>query len=361
MKGLFKHRFSNESQENDDSLLELWSYPNEPDRRVEVDACAQTPDKHGQVLCWRRRSRCNNPNCQDPVTGLPHQFSGDERGLLNCPLCKKDRHCRKKVTPPNRGCCKHGGKSPTGYDHPRTKTGKYSKYIQNDSLRADYEEMLSNPALLSIEEHIALLYAQIKEVTKSFDGGISRELLKQMKANRDAYKKEIKRKEPDALLLRRLDHDLNGMIADGAKQHHVRGEWGGLVDRFARLVGQRDAHVQNERMMITSDRAWLMLSDIQETFNVCVAMNAEVNDDDVVFMLSAVENYSLRMREVNALPENCQITLEQHAKNQRTDATLALKKEIYDHYQSKKKKGLAYASKRFRELAGNSVLPNAGE
>jgi len=232
MRTLFKHRFSNESQENNDLLLELWSYPTEPDRRAEVDDCAQTPDKHGQVLCWRRRSRCNNPDCQDPrtglphhYTGLPHRYSGEERELWNCPVCKKDRHCRKRVTPPNRGCCKHGGKSPTGYDHPRTKTGEYSKYIQNDSLRAAYEETLASPALLSIEEHIALLYAQVKEVTRNFDGGVSRELLKQMKTNRNAHKKEIKREEPDPLALQRLDRDLYDMTTKGAEEYHVRNEW----------------------------------------------------------------------------------------------------------------------------------------
>ncbi len=351
MSGLFKHQFSNECEENDDSLLELWSYPNEPDRRAKVDVAAQTPDKHGRVLCWRRRSRCNNPDCQDPRTGLPHRYNREERELRNCPVCKKDRHCRKRVTPPNRGCCKHGGKSPTGYDHPRTKTGEYSKHIQSQSLQADYEEMLASPALLSIDEHIALLYGLLKEIARNFDGGVSRELLKQMKKNRDAFRKEIKREEPDPLLLQRLDRDLDGMITKGAQQHHVRDEWGRLVDRFARLVEQRDAHVQNERTWITSDRAWLMLSDVQETFNTCVEMNAEVNDDDVMFVLSAAENYSLHMGEVKALPANSQVTPEQHAKNQRIDATLALKKAIHDHYQSKKKKVLAYASKRFKELA----------
>lgn len=98
-----------------------------------------------------------------------------------------------------------------------------------------------------------------------------------------------------------------------------------------------------------------MLSETQETFNVCIDMGAEVSDDDVILLLEAAGDFFESSREVKALPENSDITPEQHAQNQRIDAVLTLKENLRGHNQLKKREVLSYASQRFHQLARNSV------
>jgi hypothetical protein len=112
------------------------------------------------------------------------------------------------VALPNVGCHHHGGASLADWNLPQTKTGEHCKHIQVKSLRENFERIHASASLLSVEEHIALLQALLMETVKQFGGGMSHALLKEMKENRRQYKQEMRRRDPDPMILRELDQEL---------------------------------------------------------------------------------------------------------------------------------------------------------
>lgn len=317
--------------------LAAWSFPDDEGARQRLDGISQTPDEHGNVHCWRRRRGCSNKECRDPKTLAPHKFTKAERDLWNCPICGRDRHCRRLVRLPNRGCHQHGGKTPTGWELPQTKNGEFSKHLRLEPLRADYERLLSSEELYSINDSIALLKATLNEIVAGYGGGTSKELLKRMKQNRAAYKHQIRQQEPDPAQLRQLDRDLDQMIAEGSKAHAAREEFMTVSTKVAQLIADRDRHVQTEKMMITSDKVWVLLAHVEETFRVGAEKIVEVVDE--AFVQCQCETLGVDFSALS--PERVQ-ELKQLYRNQR---------------QKEKKKFMAYASNRFGELAESGIVP----
>lgn len=70
----------------------------------------------------------------------------------------------------NQKCRMHGGKVLVGAANPSFKHGRYSRYLPShiDEL---YQQALSNPDLLEMSDHIALLEARINDILKAMAGG----------------------------------------------------------------------------------------------------------------------------------------------------------------------------------------------
>ncbi len=317
--------------------LAFESFPDTPAERERLDAISQTPDDNGNVYCWRRRRRCSNPDCRDPETLTPHKFKEAEHALWNCPICGRDRHCRRLTSLPNRGCHQHGGATPTGWDLPQTKSGEFSKHLKLE-LRADFERMLSSESLMSLEESIAFLKMRMNEIVAEYGGGASRALLKQMKENRAEYKRQMRQDEPDPALLRQLDRDLDKMIAEGSRAYTVMHDFTTTLGHTTRAIDARDRHVQNERMMITSDKAWVLLAHTEETFRVGAEMVLEMQPGEALAFV----------KEMNGLLEACPDDGARQVTAQET---------MRAYLSTKKRALLSYASKRFTELAGSGLVP----
>jgi len=315
--------------------LDFWSFSEQPDEREHLDAISQTADDNGNVLCWRRRRGCSNSDCRDPRTQAPSKFKASDHDLWNCPICGRDRHCRALVPAPNRGCYHHGGKTPVGWDLPQTKDGEYSKHLRLEPLREEYERMLDSKKLSSLSDDIALLKARIKEIVGQYGGGASRELLQQMKKNRADYKAQMRLREPNPVLLRQLDRDLDKMIAEGSHAYQVMADYGKSVDRLMRLIDARDRHVEKARLTITADKAWVMLAHVEETFRVgAEKLVQDIGEDHVRRQceLLGVDFHTLSHERVQELIQ------------------------VYrDEQQKKRREMLAYASERFRELSQTGV------
>jgi hypothetical protein len=317
--------------------LAAWSFPNDNAARERLDAIAQTPDDNGKVLCWRRRRQCTNKECCDPNTLAPHQFTKAERDLWNCPICGRDRHCRRLVRLPNRGCYQHGGKTPNGWDLPQTKSGEHSKHLRLGPMRADYERLLASDQLHSVDDSIALLKAHLNEIVAQYGDGISRKFLKEMEQNRAEYKKQLRLQKPDPVELRRLDQDLDAMIAEGSRAYAISKDFRDTAHRISKLIADHDRHVQMERSIITADKAWVMLSHIDETFRVGAELIVDVVDEKFVKCqcdILGVDFSTLSPERVQEL------------------------KQLYNkERQKEKRKLLAYASNRFGELAESGIVP----
>jgi len=315
--------------------LDFWSFPERPGEREHLDATSQTPDDNGNVLCWRRRRGCSNPDCRDPRIQAPYKFKASDGELWNCPVCGRDRHCRALVPAPNRGCRHHGGKTPVGWDLPQTKDGEFSKHLRLDPLRGEYERMLQSEKLLSLTDELALLKVRLMEIVGQYGGGASRELLQQMKKNRRVYKAQMRLREPNPVLLRQLDYDLDEMLAQGSKAYQVMDDFSKTLTVVIRTIDARDRHLEKARLMITADRAWVMLAHVEETFRVGAEMIVhDIGEDYVRHQCQrlGVSFHSLSPERVQEL-----VTL------------------YRDDHQEKKREMLAYASARFKDLSKTGV------
>lgn len=67
-------------------------------------------------------------------------------------------------------CRMHGGGAGIGAENPAFKSGRYSRYLPSDMLEL-YSSALSNPDILEMADHIALLEARIQKILADNQGG----------------------------------------------------------------------------------------------------------------------------------------------------------------------------------------------
>lgn len=93
---------------------------------------------------------------------------------LRCTAMSKrsGTHCKGIAVKgsPNQKCRMHGGRADIGAAVPSFKTGRHSRYLPSQ-LDALYKEALSNPDLLEMADHIALLEARIQSVLAANSDG----------------------------------------------------------------------------------------------------------------------------------------------------------------------------------------------
>ncbi len=80
---------------------------------------------------------------------------------------------RRKGTCQNWGmengrCRMHGGATPKGIESSSWKHGRYSKYMPS-GMRAKYEESMSDPELLALNDEIALVRSRLQELLEKLD------------------------------------------------------------------------------------------------------------------------------------------------------------------------------------------------
>lgn len=167
--------------------------------------------------------------------------------------------CRRPAMMNGR-CDKHGGKSPGGIASPRTKHGRYSRYIPS-RLSERYDEAAADTELLAMRDEIALTDARLADVLKRVDRGDSGDLWKQLKAAL-----------ADVHNMRSLGLSDAGPMGD-LKRIIDRGlaDWAAW-DEVAKLLEQRRRLVESERkrlvemqQVVTVERAMLLVSAITES------------------------------------------------------------------------------------------------
>lgn len=102
--------------------------------------------------------------------------------------------CRMSAMPNGR-CRVHGGMTPSGLAHPNTKTGRYSKDIPT-RLAAGYQQALSDPDLLQLNDEIRLTDSLMSELLERFDPSSAthrRELAELIEQRRRLVESEGKR------------------------------------------------------------------------------------------------------------------------------------------------------------------------
>ncbi len=77
-------------------------------------------------------------------------------------------------------CRHHGGRSPRGLAHPRTKSGRYSKDLPT-RLAERYREAAADPDLLALRDEIRLIDARLADVLSTVDTGESGRAWRELK------------------------------------------------------------------------------------------------------------------------------------------------------------------------------------
>jgi hypothetical protein len=79
-----------------------------------------------------------------------------------------DEQCGQPALKGKNVCGSHGGKSPSGMEHPNFKNGRHSKHLPT-KLLAKYEESLADEELISLRDDVALVDAFISDALESIN------------------------------------------------------------------------------------------------------------------------------------------------------------------------------------------------
>lgn len=195
-------------------------------------------------------------------------FTEDEYGLIYTydangkQICgAKNRQggpCKKHPVPGRNRCNLHGGKSPRGMQHPRSKHLRYSKDIIGRQLAQKYEEARTDPELLSLRDEIALSQARIGELLNSVEFG---ESLKAWQELRSAYDEFVlaHRAGNNAEASQQLSR-IGQIITRGNNQHQTWEEIWDTSGHKRRLAETERKRMSNMQQMMTYEQAMNMLT-----------------------------------------------------------------------------------------------------
>lgn len=163
---------------------------------------------------------------------------------------------------PNGRCYFHGGKNLGGIASPTFKHGRYSKFLPV-RLLATYKASLSDPDLLALREQVAVLDARLVDVLKRVDTGESSRLWRQLRAAHGALL-DARARSDTAAMAARLN-DLGGLIGEGVADYAAWADVRALIQERRQVVESERKRMVEMQMMITSDRAMVLLAAVVDT------------------------------------------------------------------------------------------------
>jgi len=196
-------------------------------------------------------------------------------GKVKCNAKSKQSgvQCKKYALPGKTKCAMHGGKSLSGLAHPNTKTGRYSKVLPA-RLVDKYEQARDDPGLLTLREDIALLEGRLEDVLGRVDSGESGRLWNQ--ANAAVLELRAARAKGDNEGVAEALNSLVSIIQKGHLDYAAWNEVGSLIDQRRRLIESERKRMIESHLMISSDRAMLLISAI------AAAIKEEIKDRNLL-------------------------------------------------------------------------------
>lgn len=82
--------------------------------------------------------------------------------MWDCPNCGEHRACTRPVSADGLACRFHGGNSLKGIEHPNYQGRGYSKYMPSGLVKK-YQQFVTDPSALSLEEEVAISRALLAE------------------------------------------------------------------------------------------------------------------------------------------------------------------------------------------------------
>lgn len=158
-------------------------------------------------------------------------------------------------------CYMHGGKTPTGFALPQTKTGKYSRNLPT-RLAATYEETIADKKLWELNDKAALVNSRIVELLSKLDTGETGEtwrLLKQ--AFRDLRKSINEGKTVEVIANLAV---MENLIEAGNSDYLAWMEITQQIALYKSLSESERKHLDQMDRMITAEQVMLMIAAITD-------------------------------------------------------------------------------------------------
>lgn len=148
---------------------------------------------------------------------------------------------------------------PGGFGHPRTKTGRYSKYLPT-RLAARYEEAQADKKLLDLREEVALIDARLADLLNRVDTGESGASWKQAKSALEKFRAALLKDDP---VERKVTFDsLKGTIEGGMADYEAWGEIHKLVEQRRKLVESERRHMEQMGQMVAVSQVMLLVAQL---------------------------------------------------------------------------------------------------
>ncbi len=158
----------------------------------------------------------------------------DEQGKQICGAQKvDDTRCRQRPMKGKNRCRIHGGLTPSGPALPQFKSGKWSTALSGAFARR-YEEARTNPAILSLQEEIALIDTRISFLLERLETGESDGLWEQLVSAYNLFAEAQVR--GDLATMRDAFRDLGDTIQQGSTEREVWSDINGALEQRRRLV-----------------------------------------------------------------------------------------------------------------------------
>ncbi len=207
-------------------------------------------------------------------------------GKSSLPIREPDEKCNARVkhragyclrpagwgTDRPAGRCKyHGGKTLRGADHPNATHLRYSKYAP-DKIVERYEEMASDPKLLTLREEIGLIRARVSELLENVRDRESGKLWQRlMSAVGDM---RMARGRGDDAGLTAAVRKVEMLVETGFSTKEAWEELGSEIDRLGRMITLERRHIVAMRYLMTAEELGILFTQIIQVLNIRITDEA---------------------------------------------------------------------------------------
>lgn len=208
-----------------------------------VTLMTNTKPHDGEKRILYRHPETNKPAC-GAKTNHPNKY-GEHRCLV-APM-------------PNGRCHKHGGATPKGLALPQTKHGRYSKYLPANLL-GQYNEAISDPELLTLNDEIAALQARAMQLMERLTDGDTYQLWQDLRNAQDEL--ETARSNGDAQQMAFWMNETTKLIKKGASE---AGRWRELRETFIDMERLKKTEIARRKIAqdsITAQEGMLLVMNL---------------------------------------------------------------------------------------------------
>ena len=180
--------------------------------------------------------------------------------------------CRRIAERGTTKCRRHGGKSLRGVASPSLKHGRYSKFLPAQ-LRGGYEAARQSPALLSLDDDIALSEARLAQLLGQVETGESAALWQTLRTTLAAFSEALGRGDMAGMTVH--FETLQTLVTQGAQVGQTWKEIGEVWQSRTKLVATQVKTLQTLQQMVTREQVVLYMGAITEAVTRVVSEHAE--------------------------------------------------------------------------------------
>jgi hypothetical protein len=148
-------------------------------------------------------------------------------------------------------CYHHGGRTPTGFGLPQTKTGRYSKVLPL-RLAARYEQALANKDLLRLHDDVALAETRLGDLLQRLDTGETDRLWQRLQRSFEAFT-EAQRAQDTAEMRQQLT-TLHGLIQQGSSDAQAWQEIMRLWESRCKLITTEQKTLMAQQQLVSVEQ-----------------------------------------------------------------------------------------------------------